>query len=236
MNRFISKTGSLVLAAAYLSVLPACAGPVTYQAEPIEAWVVDANTRQPLEGVVVVAHWVLEGGLHTDRVGDLVILETVTDKQGRLHFPAWGPIRHWKTSRLTYMDPRILIFKNGYEYAVFSNRLTTDALKGEGGPIRRSDLNGKTVGLIPFKGTDEKYAELVHNLDNQMRFARYGDSCEWQKVPRMLVELHRMSEQFESKGIKIKGWQIGARIRKVTDVDNQDKCGSAKEFFKGFLP
>jgi hypothetical protein len=219
-----------------ISSLSACAGPVTYSAEPTEAKIIDAETKQPVEGVVVVAHWVLEGGLHLDRVGDLVILETITDKQGKFHFPAWGPIRHWKNSRLTYMDPRILIFKSGYEYQVLSNRLTTAALKGEGGPVRRSDWNGKTIALKPFKGTVEEYAEHVYNLDNEMRFARYGNDCEWKKVPHMLVELHRLSKQFDSKDIKVRGWQIGARIRKVTDVDNQDRCGPAEEFFKSYLP
>ena len=34
-----------------------------YSATAIEAWIVDTETKQPLEGVVVVADWKLEFGL-----------------------------------------------------------------------------------------------------------------------------------------------------------------------------
>ena len=48
---------SLLLA--FLLPLQACGAPPWYKAEPIEAWVADAETNQPLEGVIVVAHWQL---------------------------------------------------------------------------------------------------------------------------------------------------------------------------------
>lgn len=219
-----------------LTVLPACATPVTYSAEPIEAWIIDAGTKQPLEGVIVIAHWVLEGGIHVDRVGELVILETVTDKNGRFYFSGWGPIRHWKRSRLTNMDPEFLIFKNGYEYQRLANPSTKEAIEGKPYPVHRSVWNGKTIALKSFKGTPEEYAEHVHQLDNDLEWARYGKDCEWKQIPQMLVAIHRLSEQFESQGIKLKGWRGGARIRKVTHIGKQDQCGSAAEFFRIYLP
>ncbi len=35
--------------------------PNTYSAEPIEGWVVDADTNNLVEGVIVVAAWILYG-------------------------------------------------------------------------------------------------------------------------------------------------------------------------------
>lgn len=225
-----------------VTALPACASPLTYSAEAIEAKVVDAETKKPLEGAVVVAHWVLEEStiisFKVRQAGDLMILETVTDKEGKFTFPAWGPIQHWKGSRLTYMDPEILVFKNDYEYRRLNNydSASPEQRAGKAVSLRRSEWNGKTIELKPFKGSMEEYAEHVHQLDNDLEWARYGESCEWQKVPRMLATLHRQSEQFTAKGVKLKGWQIGARIRKVTDVGNQKQCGPAEAFFQDYLP
>ena len=72
-------------------VLPLQGCATAYSAKEIEARVIDADTRQPLEGVNVVAHWVLHFGMEGGQQTDLELMETVTDKNGRFHFPAWGP-------------------------------------------------------------------------------------------------------------------------------------------------
>ena len=66
--------------------LQACSN--TYSAKAIEAWVVDAETKKPLEGVIVVAHWELNYGLEGGGAYQLQVMEDVTDKKGRFYFPA----------------------------------------------------------------------------------------------------------------------------------------------------
>jgi hypothetical protein len=44
-----------------LLLMPLVACAKKYSAEPITAHVMDADTQEPIEGVVVVAAWVLEG-------------------------------------------------------------------------------------------------------------------------------------------------------------------------------
>src|SRR5947209_3399798 len=81
---------STLLIALCILVLTGCYQ--IYSAEPITATVVDADTKEPLEGVVVVAHWEMKGGLEGGNVeGEVMIMEAVTDAQGKFHFPAWGP-------------------------------------------------------------------------------------------------------------------------------------------------
>lgn len=218
--------------------LPACAGypPLTYTADPIAAKVIDADTKQSLEGVVVVAHWELERGTVGGNVpvSQLMVMETVTDKDGRFTFPGWGPKTVWD-SFLVDKAPQLLLFRSSYDHRVLRNEYNSSReLRIK--PIRRSEWSGKTIELKPFKGTAEEYAEHVHALDNDLEFARYGEDCEWKKIPRMLVALHRMSEYFDSQGVKLQGWQIGARIRKVTDVGNEKQCGSPQEYFKTYQP
>ena len=227
---------ALLLLFPFLGALPACAGPTTYSAEAIEARVVDADTKQPLEGVVVVAHWVLEGGIHVDRVGDLMILESVTDKEGKFIFSAWGPIRHWKSSRLTYMDPEILIFRSGYEYLRLTNEPTPEALGGKAFPVRTSRWNGKTIELKRFRGKGEKYAEHIYwlsvALDRIHDFARGAKTCTWKNTPQILVALHKISVDFEKKNVRLHG----GRIHRIEDIPMYPGCGSPKEYFKAFLP
>ena len=113
-----------VLLMALLLPLQACGAPFWYKAEPIEAWVVDAETNQPLEGVIVVAHWQLKGGLEGGNpVGEMMVMETLTDAKGRFYFPAWGPKLRSLDGRLKTQSPGILLFKSGYEYRGLENKL-----------------------------------------------------------------------------------------------------------------
>src|SRR5260221_2733138 len=92
---------------------------IFYNAEAIEGWVADAETGKPIEGVIVVAHWRLEGGLEGGTpIDELKILETVTDRNGRYSFPAWGPQVAFSGffGSLRSESPEILMFKKGYKF------------------------------------------------------------------------------------------------------------------------
>ena len=88
-----------------------------YSAEPIEGWVIDADTKKPIEGVIVVANW----QLHKSTVGGKIpaahlnILETLTDNNGLFYFEGWES----KTAQWGFFidrDPELLFYKKGYEY------------------------------------------------------------------------------------------------------------------------
>lgn len=141
-----------------LAGLPACATPSVYSAESIRAWVVDAETKQPLEGVVVVAHWQLFYSTVGGRVpgGQLMVLESITDRDGKYTFPAWGPkkVPQYKPQKgdiwiahipffvpdsyLDNRDPQLLLFKSGYEYQRLANEVSS---KTNMASVRRSQWN-----------------------------------------------------------------------------------------------
>lgn len=227
---------SLVGLFALLSGLPACATPVTYSAEPIEARVVDAETKQPLEGVIVVAHWVLEGGIHVDRVGELFIMETVTDKNGRLYFPGWGPIRHWKRSRLTNMDPELLIFKSGYEYQRLANPSTKEAIEGKPYPVRRSQWNGKAIEMKKFKGTIQAYKGHFESLNNDLEHiaADNPEECGWKKIPNTIRAMNRERMHLIAQGVNPNTLSSIDKRLLMNDEYFAQKggCGSPRAFFK----
>ena len=206
-----------------------------YSAKPIEAWVVDAETKKPLEGVIVVAHWQLKGGLEGGNpVGQMMVMETVTDKNGRFHFSAWGPkLRPWY-GELKNQSPGILLFKSGYEYRdLYNNRIRKNS-RG----VLFSEWDKKIIELGKFKGTEEGYAEHVYglglNIGSMLDFASGDKKCEWKKVPRMLVTLDRIGADFDNRNIRVGAWRLGAHILRIDDIPQH--CGSPKEFLGGYAP
>lgn len=208
-----------------LATQSACSDvPKQYSAEAIEARVVDAETKKPLEGVVVTANWQLEEGtLGGNRsAGQLMVMETVTDKNGRFTFPAWGPKWLWK-GFLVNADPKLLLFKSGYEYRELYNEYSS-APELRTRKLRYSDWNGKTIELKRFKGTMEEYVRHLSFLMTGLSFIE--DDCQWKKTPKMLMALQKQADAFKASGI----------VTAIYSVDymptNEKKCGSVKEYFR----
>ena len=223
MTGFTQYAASVCVAA--VLGLQGCA---PYHAVEFNARLVDADTGQPIEGAIVVAHWQILGGLEGGNpLGEAMIMETVTDKIGTIHFPSWSKFS-WKLGSIKSARPELLIFKDGYKYLRRINESQPTLLDDV---LLRSDWNGKTLVLEQFRGTPQEYAKNVAWLDSLMYFARRGRNCEWKATPRMLVALHLADTAFESRGI---AYPAGI-ISKVTDVDDSAGCGPAAKFFEDYL-
>ena len=208
---------ALVITAASLLMMQSCAS-VEYSAEPIEAWVVDAETRQPIEGVIVVAHWELVGPMENYPVGQIEVLESVTDKNGRFHFPAWGPKLHLAPfSYLTDGDPELLFFKSGYKYIRVSNSLNLrpkkyyyDGMPGgtkekPTGLKRISFWNGETIEMERFRGADIQvhYKNLLNFSNEVNSFATWHiDPCQWTNLPIAVNKMMQERKKLEAQGAR----------------------------------
>lgn len=169
---------ALLVALALLRVEPVSASqhPFLYWGQAITGWVVDAETRRPVEGVVVVAQWVHTGGYR------LHVAEVLTEHDGRYHVPAWGPKpRHVLAPRLSgYNDPQILMFKPGYARLELSNRFLDNY-----DAVRTSDWDGQTVELTRFQGTTEDQARDLTFLQASLDWG--GPHGNWRDFPRMIL-------------------------------------------------
>jgi hypothetical protein len=139
---------------------PACGGCGSpyYTVDPIEAWVVDADTGQPLEGAVVTANWQLVSpGLDTGgrKLHQLEVMETLTDKNGRFLFPGFTKLNP-RLLELRDEDPQILIFKSRYGYFRTSNNYPAD--KASPGAHRSSPINRQTLRMAKADPDVRKYA------------------------------------------------------------------------------
>ena len=198
-----------VLLAVVIAVLPLASCSVTYQFDPIEAWVVDAETGKPIEGVVVTANWELVmGSLDGPRYfGQLEVKETVTDKNGRFFFEGFSK-EDTSGAELRESDPQVLIFKAGYEY----QRFTNDYRDGGAGlkKLRRTAaVNGKHVKLQKI-GEDKSRIRQAHSalvysglgfLTKVMPHTHETEKCYWQKIPRMLDETRIQEIAIKKLGI-----------------------------------
>lgn len=219
-----------------LLTLSGCAFPAWYSAEPIEAWVVDEEGK-PLEGVIAVAHWhVWEGTLAgTNSGGEIQIMETVTDKSGHFYFPAWGPkmLPPQKNKGLVdqYLGneaPNLLFFKSGYQFLSLANSTRTVRNTSS---LRQSIWNGKRLTMKSFDGTLKEYAEHVLSA-HWIGFAYDGRDCEWTKIPRMLVALHKEKLALEQQA------NISYTYLLVDPIDHvfeRERCLSKKDFFADYI-
>ena len=219
---------------ALIFALPLSACSTTYSAEAIEAWVVDAETGQPISGVVVTANWELETGSVGGNVpaGQIMVMETVTDDKGRFYFSAWGPkstppsfpvplLR--SEPHLVNRDPHMLLFKSGYKWVGLEN---TPMINYNRGSLRRSEWNGKTIKMEKFQGAIREYSAHLDRMPLHNLIA----GCEWRNIPRMLIAISEQSDVFRKSGVR----EIYSIERYLpTDVS---KCGSPKDFFKDYKP
>lgn len=209
--------------------------PLTYSAEAIEAWVIDEDTGQPLEGVIVVANWELMGGIHPDIVGSLMLMETTTDAAGRFFFPAWGPKLRPLGKYLHTGDPSLLFFKSGYRFQGQQNSLRA---KVDRSSLRRSEWHGKTIAMKKFEGNLEEYADHLGDLDDRLEFFAFRhDDCAWQHIPHMLVAMHLENKRFREQGLRDSSYYPSSiETRERHNKSALAECGSVREFLRSYLP
>ena len=169
--------------------------PSSYQAEPIEGWVVDAETGKPLEGVNIAASWELtaSNGFSTIQVSPIMLMEAVTDVKGRYVFPAWGPLPADHGS-LRWESTRLAFFKAGYRA---EGRINNDLQPRR---TQRSDWNGKTIKLELFKGSFKEYAQHLNDWEGNLRGFRH-EECGWKKMPQMILSVTDLRRSFRAQKI-----------------------------------
>jgi hypothetical protein len=209
-----SALASLLLGTA---VWPSPARAFFYSAKAIEGRVVDASGR-PLEGVLIVANWLLEGGLDTGIPrGHIQILETTTDASGAFRLPSWGP-RISFSGHASSRWPHIIAFKSGYRY-----REST----------AQSDWNGMTIPLTPLPDLVQ-YTKMfdVLNRDIDIIAVRSGDTCAWRHLSLTVQIMSAEAQRLRALGMR--GFRDFAEDLAIKeDFFSKQGCGSAKEFLEG---
>jgi hypothetical protein len=212
----------IALAAALVIVSGCSRGNFVYSAEPISAQVVDADTGVSLEGVNVLVAWELRAGMGHSLVGYINVSEDITDRDGRFHFPGWGPTPNIDSgSAVPAESPVLLFFKSGYRSKAVENERPT----GTARPLLNmtSDFDGKKIVLEKFAGSPGEYAKTFFVIRNDIDNLLRNGQCNWRSMPKFLWATHLQHQQFQSHGIEA--------LRSIEDMDDSDKknrprCGS----------
>ena len=158
--------------------------PLTYSAKPVQGILVDAQTGEPLMGVIVVAQWIMhEPGKGSWR--RLHVFETTTDSRGNYLIPGWGPKRNtwYPWTRLRDADPTLNFFKPGYVPLGVRNRWE----RNESG--RFSEWDRKMIKLQKFTGTDEDWIRELSFVQTSLSWG--SEVTEWRSMPRIVLALEQ---------------------------------------------
>lgn len=113
-----------------LTLLTGCDSTL-YYGDDFDGYVIDADTKAPIHGAVVVASVsVYKDLLEGDAVaiGPLHLDESITDSRGYYHFDKWGPVKNKYTTVLSNLfsyihvenkQPILVIYKEGYKPSVY---------------------------------------------------------------------------------------------------------------------
>lgn len=193
-RRLARATSLLLLLAPLAACLPARAyedwpsPPLVsppYSAQAITGKVVDAETGEPLAGVIIVAQWMIDRKFVGDDKALLNVMETVSDSEGNYGFPAWGPISLPPMADFRKgEDPRVYYFKTGYWPEVESNGVVSD-ISYRITPVGGFKGNGKTVKLRKWDGKDVR--EYYLRVDGMASDMPHESGLEWKKYPRLTV-------------------------------------------------
>jgi len=213
-----------LLGVAFVGLIWATSGCTSsYSGAAIQGSVVDEETQEPLGGVAVVAEWLLEGRpLHPDTVGRLMLIEAITDSNGKYEIPAWGPVTAQK-GHLQRGSPRLNFYKLGYAFKSVSNGGQLAPYIGLPDPLL-SEWDGKTVALAPYRNAPDKLGFFTE-LGNAPRLLRREiDQCAWRRMPRMTAMLLMRAAEYETQGVS-HGLPKGAQLHADGKCNDPGRSG-----------
>ncbi len=218
-----------------------------YYMKTFEITVVDEETNEPLEGVVLLAYWQLESGSFGGAVAEDIaaVREAVSDKSGKVgyrgfikvlpFYPGW--IRNAK-------NPTFSLYKSGYEDGLYNNVgrkigggriyniLTYNERKGNNNPI--------TGNFAFWNSMSVKLKKHEESIENFQFYRQFGKSvtkvlnksnfkCDWEEIPFSLVAKMRS----KSNNIDEDDGSIEGKIKK--SLKNNVKCMGFNKFKEQYL-
>jgi hypothetical protein len=159
------------------------------ESAPVVGNVIDSESKEPLEDVIVAIVWPqynyaygLRGG-----AGTMNVLETVTDERGYYEIPGWS--KKSEVSIFTSVDPYMYFFKDGYEIKRVTNYHYPDFKYNNPKPwipwTWKAGWSETTIELKKFEGDVIDYSHHISRLPKM----DHTNGCNWMKVPRMIMAL-----------------------------------------------
>jgi hypothetical protein len=137
--------------------------------------------------------------------GPLLVRDTVSGPDGRIAFPAWGPLRGPVSGLSLDHSPAITLFKPGYKMFLLQNRGVPFG-EDQTTRVRTFDYEGKTITVEPFRGTPEEWVEELEKAWRGAWAQRSDETMLTFRVPygnrlrRVWAERDKVPERYQSRG------------------------------------
>lgn len=146
---------------------------IIFHDSSITGYVIDAETRKPLEGVVVAGLWELTQYFSHGSGGYAKISLVETDKEGRFKIPCWLTFKPWTfNSSMSDGAPIIVIYKPGYKFShrVLLARYSHDIAMSEEERQYLKETNSIEPAKLNKVSTDKERIQNYDDLKTTMSF------------------------------------------------------------------
>ena len=210
---------------------------------PVRMKVVDAQDGSPIAGAHVLFQGSAQEGTwtgHGGRVANLFAVEAVTDDAGEFRLPKQEFSAQPFFLNTNYHNPKMVVLKPGYVLLILTNTLriipeleevTTWQYDNQTVKMKRATTDNDVPHAAYFAGM---YAEQTVSEKS---------ICSWKKIPRFLVAVDRLAEEWNRKratlaDAALRNREITSPLQKILMNDKyfaEKGCGSAKAFFEPYL-
>ena len=204
--------------------------PSLYSAPALEAWIVDADTKQPVEGVVVAASWQSETHTYGGRYpGEVIhIMEAITDAKGHFSIPGWGPVLV-KRGHVEEESPKLIVFMPGYEFLTLWSET--------GGPSGTNYRAAWNKTRIDIKRSEKATLKQLERLTSELRYViEKPEECRWRLLPKMILTIRQSRLELKAIGQTPFAWQtLDERIASNADFFAKaggPQCGNPKQLLE----
>lgn len=171
---------------------------IIFHDSEITGQVIDAETKRPIEGAVVVMILSLTQIASEGFGGYAKIIETATDLDGKFTVPGWISFKPWRFDSVTHeMGPKIVVYKPGYR--VFSTHLKRDATMSRKALGTVDYLNNINPVQITKLCNRREFEENFENTKNALELYMIGAGLSRDDLKLSLRALHESESYSESK-------------------------------------
>ena len=189
-----------------------------YQSPGFKIRVVDKDTGKPLTDVHALAEWVQYGMYGQYPL--LVAQDATSGADGWLVFSPWGPTRGSSGGLRPSADPRITLYKNGYDTMTLINRVEQSVQYDR---VHNFAQDGQTFAMGRFRGSpDDRIKQLdgivlggaMRDLDLTLKFRDPYVN----RTRRLLAERDIFPERYRTERNVF--WALESELRRLEQKEH----------------
>jgi hypothetical protein len=212
-----NKRVLFAMISAVLVLLPLVhvAHPFVFMGRELSIRIVEAETGMPVEGAIVSATWTAQGEEGV-AVAHIALVESVSNSDGWVYIPKWGPRFYFGPGRVEPNQPVIRVIHKMYAPSVLES----------GDRFSRISAVEPSVSLRRKEAISQiELVDAIERLMSSLSEVYEGHNCEWVNIPRTVLAVEGIFSPMRARGPN------GEELP-FNGIGNQARCGSAAELVR----